>query len=167
MNNCISEPNLLLYCSKQLYIHINEAIKYLGQNILYFEDYIDKNIIGEDTYLSIAKEMDFSNKETINTKLIKPYRDGSVHYRDNKPFEYLGEFCKYARELNEYLPELEEDFPLHINKEVKSMMIHLNMFIIERDTEQEQYAGIVSDLAEKLIFLITHIFENLSIELEG
>jgi hypothetical protein len=168
--SCVSlseyeDPNglqLRLYCTKQFYIHINEAIKYLKKNQELYEQYLNKEFLESNTYLSLKKEMDYDNKDSYSNLFIKKYRDSSVHYTEDNKLE----FFKYASELSNYFPDIEKEFPPPFSNEIKSIMLHLNMLIIENGITVEQYSEKFIDMANLLITVIDNIIGNLSNELE-
>lgn len=168
INKDINDPLLTLYCSKMLYVHSNEAIKYLRENLDLYEKYIDKSILDSDFYLSLKKEMDYNNKASYSNRFIKEYRSNSIHYKDEYKYQYLNEFYNNAKELSSYFPEIEKDFPGDFNFEMKSMMINQNMFISEKKISIAQYSNIILDnFVEKLILIIENTIKNLFNELEG
>ncbi|HYE69064.1 MAG TPA: hypothetical protein VEA58_10670 [Anaerovoracaceae bacterium] len=165
-NKYFNDPSLNIYCSKILYVHINEALKYLRGNQTFYEKYIDKT--NNEIYSSIKKEMDFDNKKSYNNLFIKDFRSTSIHYTDEKKFLYIDEFYKTAKKLSRGLPNIETSFPPEQNVESKSIMVYLNMFITNKNITTDNYASIMfNDMSEKLIIIINNIIHNLLNELEG
>jgi aminopeptidase C len=66
INNCTSNsPPLILYCSKQLYIHINEAFKYLNKNWDHYKKYINTAITDQISFYTVCFQSQVSSQVSL------------------------------------------------------------------------------------------------------